>query len=74
MAESNLDGLRQARTRLVAERMSFALRLNNPRHQADAISKILIDLQGGIDAIDKAIRDEEGNQPSVYESRGFVTL
>lgn len=72
MAESALDGLKQARARVSDERKNMILRLTNSKGKAQDSIGYIISLQQALDAIDDAIADEEAAQSSVYESRGLA--
>jgi len=61
MAEDHVKQLAAARERLVADRRSLAVALAEPhqRTHSENMRQTFLDVQATIEAIDRAIRDEE---------------
>ena len=68
MSEEHTENLNKARVQLVEQRREFARLLAGPydRGNAEQARETFVDLQVTIEAIDRAIEDEERYQGSVY--------
>ena len=65
-ADDALKELREVRERLITQRREIAHRLTGGGGGGD-LAKSFVDAQVTIEAVDRAIQDEEGSQSSIYE-------
>ena len=68
MSEEHNENLNKARVQLIEQRREFARVLAGPydRGKTEQARETFVDLQATIEAIDRAIEDEERYQGSVY--------
>jgi hypothetical protein len=69
MSEEHTDNLKKARARLIEQRRAFVKVLAGPyeRGKTEQAREKLLEIQTVIDAMDRAIKDEERSQGSVYD-------
>ena len=69
MSEEHTDNLKKARARLIEQRRAFVKVLAGPydRGKTEQAREKFLEIQAAIEAMDRAIEDEEGLQGSVYD-------
>jgi hypothetical protein len=75
MSDEHLDNLRQARTQLIEQRRAFVRVLAGPydRGKTEQAREGFMETQAAIEAMDRAIEDEEGTRRAVYDRSGGNT-
>jgi hypothetical protein len=69
MSDEHLDNLRQARAQLIEQRRVFVRVLAGPydRGKTEQAREGFMETQAAIEAMDRAIEDEEGTRRAVYD-------
>ena len=69
MSDEHLDNLRQARAQLIEQRRVFVRVLAGPydRGKTEQAREGFMETQAAIEAMDRAIADEEGTRRAVYD-------
>src|SRR5260221_923353 len=69
VSEDHTDNLKKARARLIEQRRAFVKVLAGPyeRGKTEQARERFLEMQTAIEAMDRAIEDEEGSQGSVYD-------
>jgi len=69
MNDEHIDSLRQARALLIEQRRAFVRVLAGPydRGKTEQAREGFIETQAAIEAMDRAIEDEEGTRRAVYD-------
>ena len=69
MSEEHTNNLKKARAQLIEQRRVFAKVLAGPyeRGKTEQAREKFLEIQAAIEAMDRAIEDEEGLQGSVYD-------
>jgi hypothetical protein len=69
MSDEHLDNLRQARAQLIEQRRVFIRVLAGPydRGKTEQAREGFMETQAAIEAMDRAIADEEGTRRAVYD-------
>jgi hypothetical protein len=69
MSDEHIDSLRQARALLIEQRRAFVRVLAGPydRGKTEQAREGFMETQAAIEAMDRAIADEEGTRRAVYD-------
>jgi hypothetical protein len=69
MSDEHLNNLRQAREQLIEQRRAFVRVLAGPydRGKTEQAREGFMETQAAIEAMDRAIEDEEGTRRAVYD-------